>query len=109
LEEIQEGYQDWMKTVENPADYFVYLGYHVTNAPMTWDECQSIHIAKTLGIPVSANIYHRHSDLTGYLWTTIDIKDGNGHDVYREIKEVSELYIADERYLTLRFEIRPKG
>lgn len=94
-------------------DYAVYFGYHLTSEPMTWDEAQENYIATVLGAPVSTYIYHSYSDLTGYLWTNINIEDQSGHDVYAEIKSMVEEKPVDEwprkkLYLTMLFEIKPK-
>lgn len=107
LEDIANRYRSWRISTKNQQDYFVYFGYHVSDVPMSWDEAQTHNLAKTLGVPYNASIYHRYSDLTGYLWTTIDIKDEQGHDVYKEIQNQIRENIK-ESYLCMRFEIIKK-
>jgi hypothetical protein len=107
LEDIANRYRNWLASTKNQQDYFVYFGYHISDVPMTWDEAQTHNLAKTLGVPYNAHIYHRYSDLTGYLWTTVDIKDNKGHDVYREItQQINEF--DNDKYLCMRFEIIKK-
>lgn len=107
LEDIANRYRSWKSSTKNQQDYFVYFGYHISDVPMSWDEAQTHNLAKTLGVPYNASIYHRYSDLTGYLWTTIDIKDEQGHDVYKEIQnQIREN--TKESYLCMRFEVIKK-
>ncbi len=89
-------------------DYFVYFGYHVTDKPMTWEEASVQYTDIAMGIPVESYISHRHSDLTGYLWTNIDITDAKGHDVYREIVDKIGDYYSSPKYLSMLFEITKK-
>lgn len=111
LEQISERYRQWKNNTpeKEQSKYFVYMGYHVTNAPMSWDEAQNIQIAKTLGVPVDSQIYHSYSDLTGYLWTNVRIRDGEGHDVYDEISRQCHTEFDEKKYLCLRFEITKKS
>lgn len=107
LEDIAERYRNWRNSTKNQQDYFVYFGYHISSVPMSWDEAQTHNLAKTIGVPYDASIYHRYSDLTGYLWTTIHIKDQQGHDVYEEIQNQIDNTRKDN-YLCMRFEIIKK-
>lgn len=107
LEDIANRYRTWRNSTKNQQDYFVYFGYHITSIPMSWDEAQSHNVAKTIGIPYDAHIYHRYSDLTGYLWTEVHIKDERGHNVYKEI--MNQIHdIESDKYICMRFEIMKK-
>jgi hypothetical protein len=107
LEDISNRYRGWKSSTKNQQDYFVYFGYHISDVPMSWDEAQTHNLAKTLGVPCNTRIYHSYSDLTGYLWTSINIKDEQGHDVYKEIQHRIQENDGDS-YICMRFEIIKK-
>lgn len=97
--------KDWKET------HSVYLGYHLTEKPMTWAEADERYTAIVMGAPMDSHIYHAHSDLTGYLWTTVHITDDEGHDIYKEIvDQLGGKYECHEKelYITLMFEVAPK-
>lgn len=110
LEDISDKFGMWRKVIGKEKDqYFVYFGYHVTNVPMTWDECEELHAARVMGAPEKAGIHHHYSDLTGYLWTTVNILDGEGHNLYVEITTATSGYTDADRYLCMKFEILKKS
>lgn len=82
-------------------DHFVYFGYHVTDAPMTWEECEEAHAAQLLGVPTYLHAYDCYSDLTGYLWTSYS--EGGGHNVLKELEN-----IPAGKFMTLKFSITRK-
>lgn len=80
--------------------------YYVTTEPKTLLECQENLVGITMGMP-KADWYHRYSDLTGYLWTTVEFeaKDdaGRAHDINEELStSINDIELAGKRaYLTL--------
>lgn len=111
LEQIADRYRDWRRKTKDHDKYFVYFGYHITDRPMTWDECDELYTATVLGAPVDVSVYHSYSDLTGYLWTNVYVKNGEGHDVHKEIAKAfnqGRKNWDDKRYLCMKFEITKK-
>ena len=111
LEQIADRYSNWQRVTKKQDKYFVYFGYHITDRAMTWEECDLQYTATVMGAPVQANVYHSYSDLTGYLWTTVNVKNGDGHDVHREIGtafNTGKKNWDDKRYLCMKFEIVEK-
>lgn len=73
--------------------------YYVTSEPKTLEECSSQLAAITLGMP-KVDWFHHYSDLTGYLYTSIDFKAtdamGRGHDLEQELEEsINKLSVYD--------------
>ena len=101
-EEILRRYNKF-RVGKNMEEYFVYLGYHVTSKPMTWDECTEANIAENLGLPCEHYGWDSYSDLTGYLWTNYDTH-GDGHNLYEELNQIEY-----GKYLTFRFEVTKKS
>ena len=111
LEQIADRYRDWRRKTKDQDKYFVYFGYHITDRPMTWDECDELYTATVLGAPVDVSVYHSYSDLTGYLWTNVYVKNGDGHDVHKEIAKAvnqDKQNWNDKRYLCMKFEVVKK-
>lgn len=82
-------------------DYFIYFGFHVTSEPMTWEECEEQLVATSLGIPTGVDAWDCYSDLTGYLWTSIE--ETGGHNVLNTLGQVE-----DNKFVSLKFSIDPK-
>jgi hypothetical protein len=62
---------------ETRGSYAIYFGYHVTDVPMSWKECELARDMIALGVPTSMYASDSYSDLTGYLWTDTNIKGGH--------------------------------
>lgn len=67
----------------------VTVSYHITDEPRTEQELMLMTITKLAGVSYSGDSQieygHAYSEITGYLWTTEDLKVG-GHDLIAELR-----------------------
>lgn len=103
IEDILEEHDKFFLRARSREDYFIYFGFHVTDEPMSWQECQMTRDMVSLGVPTSMSAWDEYSDLTGYLWTDYDVRTPDGHNPVRTLED-----IPYGKYLSLKFSITPK-
>lgn len=78
----------------NNARKQVTVRYHVSSVPMSLEQADE-HFVNVLYGEAAGDVYHRYSDMTGYLWTEEDGTIG-GHDLVKELSSSYGKYAAIE-------------
>lgn len=91
-----------IEAIENFANYREVLTFqfHVASEPFSFHQLEQ-ELVKTAMGEVRSEFRHAYSDLTGYLWTTEELKVG-GHDLLEEINSLTSGF--SPAYIALRVE-----